>query len=218
MLELDRELRQLTDDPAVLGQAALWVAQVEVLKGAGRTSAALSIPAIQGLLAADPGTAIGLMAVAAGCAYMEGDQAQAIAVDGLVKAIPGAGDEPWRLYILAAADPAANARSVAPHVESMVRDADADGAVLRITSHIPFYLDDHAAAAALLARCVDVTRAEGGMGGMASYLVPLALTDLWHGRLADAAMHATEGATSPSRSTSRRRQPWPSASRPSSPR
>ena len=38
VLELDRELRQLTDDPAVLGQAALWVAQVQVLKGVGRTS------------------------------------------------------------------------------------------------------------------------------------------------------------------------------------
>ena len=110
-----------------------------------------------------------------------------------MKAIPGVGDEPWRLYILAAADPAGNAQLVAPHVEPMVRDTEADGALLRVTSHIPFFLDDHAAAAALLTRCVEVTRGEGGIGGIASYLVPLAMTDLWHGRLADAAMHASEG-------------------------
>jgi DNA-binding CsgD family transcriptional regulator len=193
VLELDRELRQLTSDPVVLGQSALWVAQVEVLQGAGRASAALSIPAIQSLLAADPGTAIGLLAVAAGCSYLEGDRVRAGAVDDLVKAIPGVGDEAWRLYVLAAADPAGNAHAVAPHIDAFVRDTAADGTMLRITSHIPWYLDDHAAAAVLLARCVEVTRGEGGMGALSSYIVPLALTDVWHGRLSDAVMHATEG-------------------------
>ena len=72
VLDLDRELRQLTDHAAILGQAALWVAQVEVLRGDGRTSAALAIPAIQSLLGTDPGTAIGLLAVAAGCSYPRG--------------------------------------------------------------------------------------------------------------------------------------------------
>ena len=110
-----------------------------------------------------------------------------------MKAIPGAGDEAWRLYILAAADPVGNAREVASHIDALLGDTDADGTTLRITSHIPWYLDDHAAAAILLTRCVEVTRAEGGMGGLASYIVPLALTDLWHGRLSDAVMHASEG-------------------------
>jgi DNA-binding CsgD family transcriptional regulator len=194
VLDLDRELRQLTDDPVILGQAALWVSQVEVLQGAGRASAALSIPAIQSLLGSDPGTAIGLLAIAAGCSYLEGDRAQATAVDELVKAIPGVGDEAWRLYILAATDPAGNANAVAPHIDALVRDTEADGTLLRVTSHIPWYLDDHAAAAILLTRCVDVTRGEGGMGALSSYIVPLALTDVWHGRLSDAVMHATEGA------------------------
>jgi DNA-binding CsgD family transcriptional regulator len=193
VLELDRELRGLTNDPVVLGQASLWVAQVEVLRGEGRASAALSIPAVAALLPADPASAIGLMAVAAGYAYLDGDRATAAALDGLIKSIPGDGSEPWRLYILAAVDPVGNAPLVRPHIDAIVNDVHAPEALLRVTSHIPWYLDDHAAAATLLVRYLEAARTEGQLGALASYVVPLALVDVWHGRLSDAVMHATEG-------------------------
>jgi DNA-binding CsgD family transcriptional regulator len=193
VLELERELRTLTTDPVTLGQAALWVAQVEVLHGTGKTSTSLSIPAMQSLLPTDPASAIGLMAVAAGYAFLEGDRATAAALDPLIKAIPGDGDEPWRLYVLAAVDPVGNAALVRPHVEAMIRDTAAPEALLRVTSHIPWYLDDAAAATTLLTRYTELARSEGEMGALASYVVPLALADVWQGRLSDALMHAAEG-------------------------
>jgi DNA-binding CsgD family transcriptional regulator len=193
VLDLDRELRGLTTDPVALGQSSLWVAQVEVLRGDGRASAALSIPAIAGLLPADPASAIGLMAVAAGYAYLDGDRGMGAAVDGLIKAIPGDGSEPWRLYILAAVDPVGNAGLVRPHVAAMVEDVHAPEAMLRVTSHIPWYLDDPAAASTLLIRYTELARNVGQMGALASYLVPLGLVDVWQGRLSDALMHASEG-------------------------
>ena len=191
--DLVAELEGLSTDPHLRARAALVVAQVEVLSGKAEVSKALSIPAIHALMATEPAIALGLLAVAAGYSFLAGDRALAKAAEEMINGVPGTGDEPWRLYVLAATNPVENAKIVMPHIERMLTDPPSDPDLLRIVSHIPWYLDRPSAAADLLGRSIEATRTLGGVGGLASYIVPLALTDLWRGRWQDAGASAAEG-------------------------
>ena len=190
--ELTKQLNALTDDPDLRARAALTEAYVQALAGPGRATDALSVPALEAVIADAPDAGVGLLVVAAGFGFLTGDQELCANAQRLVRSVPGPGDEPWRLYVLAASDPAGNARNITPHVRRFAAEPPDDPSSLKLIAHIPWLIDQPGVASDLLTRVIEDMRGRGEVGGLATFLVTLGFTDVWQGRWQDARALAAE--------------------------
>jgi DNA-binding CsgD family transcriptional regulator len=193
--ELARRVNALTHDPELRARATLSLAYVQALGGGRRADDVLSIPAIEAVVAEAPAVGLGILAVAAGLGFTTGDDGLRATAQRLVRSVPGPADEPWRLYVLAASDPARNAPQISPQLLRFAATPPDDPSLLRVVAQIPFYIDQPVAASELLTRAVNDMRARGDLGGLVSFLVTLGLTDVWRGRWLDARALADEAAS-----------------------
>jgi DNA-binding CsgD family transcriptional regulator len=193
---LARRVTTLTDDAHLRGLADQRVAQIQALSGqGGSVPEALSTAALESVMHAAPEIGVRRLVVAAGFAFLAGQRDLLETAYALVRSIPGPGNEPWRLFVLAAADPIANQSAIRAAVEACIASPPAYPDIEKMVAHIPWFADDSASAAILLGRAVDGMRTRGDIGAMGSYLSLLGFTSVWRGRWLDARAIAAEVVT-----------------------
>jgi DNA-binding CsgD family transcriptional regulator len=193
---LARRVTALTADPHLRGLAEQRVAQIQALSGqGGSVPEALSTAALESVIQTAPEIGVRRLVVAAGFAFLAGQRELLERAYALTRSIPGPGDEPWRLFVFAAADPIAHRSAIQAGVEACIALPPAYPDIEKMVAHIPWFADDSASAAILLGRAVDGMRTRGDIGAMGSYLSLLGFTSVWRGRWLDARAIAAEVVT-----------------------
>ena len=190
--ELTIRLDAVTDDPQLRARAAISLAYVQSLAGRGTRVDVLSIPTLEALMREAPAVGIGMLVVAAGLGFLDGKPELGAAAERLVRLVPGSGDEPWRLYIMAASDPARNAREIMPAVRRLVVQPPEEPQLLKLAAHVPWFIDQPMAAEHLELVAIDDMRAHGEVGALSTFLVTLGFSLAWRGRWLDARTLAAE--------------------------
>src|SRR5262249_25402651 len=152
----------------------------------------LTTASLQDIMEHAPEIGVRRLVVAAGFAFLVGNRELLDTAYALVRSIPGPGNEPWRLFVIAAADPEANKTAVAAGVQASIEEASPHPDLEKMTAHIPWFADDGPSAAFLLNRAVEDMRSRGDIGAMASYLSLLGFSYVWRGRWPDARAIADE--------------------------
>lgn len=191
--ELAVEINALTDDPQLRARAAISLAYVQSLAGRGTRVDVVSTPALEALMTEAPAVGIGMLVVAAGLGFLDGEPELGAAAERLASLLPGAGDEPWRLYVLAASNPARNAREIMPAVRRLVVQPPQDPQLLKLAAHVPWFIDQPMAAEQLEPVAIDDMRTHGEVGALSTFLVTLGFSLAWRGRWLDARALAAEG-------------------------
>jgi DNA-binding CsgD family transcriptional regulator len=194
VVDLATRVHALTDDPRLRGRAAQCVAQTQALVGrvGGSGPDVLSSAALEAVLANAPDIAVARLVVAAGYAFLMGDRELRSTAQRLARAVPGPGDEPWRLFVLAACDPAEHAQALSDGVRAVVAEAPEQPEIAKMMAQVAWFADDPASAAVLLGRAVEDMRGSGDVGALGPYLALLGFTDVWRGRWSDARALAAE--------------------------
>src|ERR687885_765657 len=184
----------LTDDPRLRARAAQCVAQVQALVGRIRGGGpdVLSSAALESVMASAPEIGVARLVVAAGYAFLMGDRELRATAERLAEAVPGPGDEPWRLFVLAACDPAKNAQAISEQLRVVVAEPPEQPEIAKMMAQIAWFTDDPVSAAVLLGRAVEDMRGSGDVGALGPYLALLGFTDVWRGRWFDARALAAE--------------------------
>jgi DNA-binding CsgD family transcriptional regulator len=190
--ELYARARLVTIDPELRARAMVCLAAVQALAGRGATVDVISIPTLESVMRDAPGVGIRLLVIAAGYSALTGDYELGAAAERLARQVPGPGDEPWRLLILASSNPAANGREVARHLPALAANPPHDPEMLKIAGHIPWHVSHLVEATELLTKSIESMRTGGDYGGLPSSLPLLGFTHLWRGRWDEATALAAE--------------------------
>jgi DNA-binding CsgD family transcriptional regulator len=190
--QLYARVRLVTADPELSARAMVSLAFVQGLAGRGSTVDVISIPTLEAVMRDAPADGIGLLVVAAGYSALTGHYELGAAAQRLALQVPGPGDEPWRLLVLASSNPVANGREVARHLPALVANSPDDLEILMMAALIPWHLSRVVEATELLTKSIESTRTGGYVGALPSSLVPLGFTHLWRGRWVDATALAAE--------------------------
>jgi len=190
--ELYARIRLVTDDPELRARAMVCLAALQALAGRGSTVDVISIPTLESVMRDAPAVGISLLAIAAGYSALTGDSELGAAAERLARQVPGPGDEPWRLLVLASSDPVANGREVARHLPALMANPPDHPEILKMAGHIPWHISQVVEATELLTRSVESMRALGDIGALPSSLPLLGFTHLWRGRWDEAAALAAE--------------------------
>ncbi|HYW22687.1 MAG TPA: LuxR C-terminal-related transcriptional regulator [Terriglobales bacterium] len=190
--ELYARVRSTTADPELLARAMVCLAYVQALGGRGSTLDVISIPTLEAVMRDAPAVGIVLLIVAAGYSALTGDYELGAAAERLVRQVPGPGDEPWRLLILASGNPAANGREVASHLPALMANPPDQPEMLMMAGMIPWHISEVVEATELLTKSVERMRTGGYIGALPSSLPLLGFIHLWRGRWVDATALAAE--------------------------
>jgi DNA-binding CsgD family transcriptional regulator len=194
VVELATRVSALTDDPHLHARVAQCVAQVQALVGGIRGGGpdVLSSAALESVMASAPDIGVARLVVAAGYAFLTGDRELRATAERLAEAVPGPGDEPWRLFVLAACDAADNARAISDQLRVVVAEPPEQPESAKMLAQVAWFADDPGSAAVLLDRAVEDMRGRGDVGALGPYLALLGFTDVWRGRWFDARALAAE--------------------------
>jgi DNA-binding CsgD family transcriptional regulator len=190
--ELTARVRATTEDPELLGRARICLACVQALAGRGSTVDAISVPALEEVMRDAPAAGIRLLIVAAGYSALAGDYDLGAAAERLVRQVPGPGDEPWRLLVLASGNPAANGSEVARYLPGLVANPPDDPEMLKIAAQVPWHISRDEEAQELLTKSIENMRMRGDVGGLPSFLPLLGFVHFRRGRWLDASAIAAE--------------------------
>jgi DNA-binding CsgD family transcriptional regulator len=190
--ELYARVRFATADPELRARAMVSLASVQALAGRGSTVDVISIPTLESVMRDAPAVGIDLLVIAAGYSALTGDYELGAAAERLARQVPGGGDEPWRLLVLASSDPAANGREVARHLPGLLANPPQDPLLLMMAALIPWHISGVVEATELLTKSIESMRTGGHIGALPSSLVSLGFVHVWRGRWVEAAALAAE--------------------------